>query len=124
MVIAEIKPLDEIVRMVGEHRKVLVAGCAGCTAICCAGGQREVDGLAIALKERISGIRISTLTVERQCEMEFVSYLDSSANQSTALLSMACGAGVQMVAERYPHMPVLPAVNTTFIGVNRSFDHY
>jgi hypothetical protein len=30
---------------------------------------------------------------------------------------MACGAGVQFVAEAYPEMPVFPAVNTTFIGV-------
>jgi hypothetical protein len=30
---------------------------------------------------------------------------------------MSCGAGVQYVAEKYRTKPVLPAVNTTFLGV-------
>ena len=32
------------------------------------------------------------------------------------MLSMACGAGVQTVSEIYKKIPVLPALNTTFIG--------
>jgi len=37
---------------------------------------------------------------------------------------MACGAGVQFVAERYPDIPVLPMVDTTFIGVNQDVGWY
>jgi hypothetical protein len=33
-----------------------------------------------------------------------------------AILSLACGAGVQTVSEVYPHLPVIPALNTTFLG--------
>jgi len=33
------------------------------------------------------------------------------------VLSLACGAGVQALARRYAKTPVLPGVNTTFIGV-------
>jgi hypothetical protein len=32
---------------------------------------------------------------------------------------MACGAGVQFLADRYPVKPVFPALNTVFVGVDR-----
>jgi hypothetical protein len=41
-----------------------------------------------------------------------------------ALLSMACGAGIQFLAERFPSKPVLPAVDTTFLGVNQDVGWY
>jgi len=39
------------------------------------------------------------------------------AKDYDAVLSMACGAGVQFVAEMLESMPVIPALNTRFIGV-------
>jgi hypothetical protein len=37
---------------------------------------------------------------------------------------MACGAGVQLLAERYAHVPVFPAVNTIAIGIDRDIGIY
>ena len=37
---------------------------------------------------------------------------------------MACGAGVQFLAERYPDKPVFPALNTVFLGVNKAIGWY
>jgi hypothetical protein len=39
------------------------------------------------------------------------------AKDYDAVLSMACGAGVQFVAEMLESMPIIPALNTRFIGV-------
>jgi hypothetical protein len=36
--------------------------------------------------------------------------------KSEAVLSLACGIGVQFVATKYPATPVYPALNTTFLG--------
>ncbi len=41
-----------------------------------------------------------------------------------AILSMACGAGIQFLAERYPEKPVFPGVDTSFIGVNQDVGWY
>jgi hypothetical protein len=35
-----------------------------------------------------------------------------------AVLSLACGAGVQTVAAVFDPLPVIPALNTTFLGAN------
>jgi ferredoxin len=128
MVIADLKPIEEIKESIKGYKRVLNVGCAGCTAVCLAGGQKEVDilnaQLAKSFKEDQEPIQISGYTVERQCEMEFVAELDHMIDQYDAILSMACGAGVQFIAERFTDKPVFPALNTTFIGVNRDVGWY
>lgn len=128
MVIADLKPLEEIKESIKGYKRVLNVGCAGCTAVCLVGGQKEVDilnaQLAKSFKEDQESIQISGYTVERQCEMEFVAELDHVKDQYDAILSMACGAGVQFIAERFPEKPIFPTLNTTFIGVNRDVGWY
>lgn len=128
MVIADLKPLEEIKESIKGYKRVLNVGCAGCTAVCLVGGQKEVDilnaQLAKSFKEDQESIQISGYTVERQCEMEFVAELDHMKDQYDAILSMACGAGVQFIAERFPEKPIFPTLNTTFIGVNRDVGWY
>ncbi|HSW38031.1 MAG TPA: methylenetetrahydrofolate reductase C-terminal domain-containing protein, partial [Acidobacteriota bacterium] len=43
--------------------------------------------------------------------------LIKKAGDHEVIMSMACGAGVQLVAERAGAIEVYPALNTTFIGV-------
>ena len=128
MVIAKTKPIEEIKEMIKDCKKVLNVGCAGCTAVCLAGGQKEVDilnaQLRASFKEDNLSVQLEAYTVERQCEMDFIAELDPMRDQYDAMLSMACGAGVQFVAERFPDIPVYPALNTTFVGVNRDIGWY
>jgi hypothetical protein len=128
MVIAEIKPLDEIKTMLKGYGRVLNVGCGGCVAVCLAGGQKEVDNLNLRLSLSCKGeavpFSIDGYTVERQCEVPFLAELDRMVKPYQALLSMACGAGIQFLAERFPDKPVFPAVNTTFVGVNRDVGWY
>lgn len=124
MVIAKTKPVEEIVDTIKDYKRILNVGCAGCTALCLAGGQREVDILNDTLKKELSSADVKGYTVERQCEMEFIAELDVIKDNFDAIISMACGAGVQFVAERYPDKPVFPTLNTTFVGVNRDIGWY
>jgi ferredoxin len=123
MIVAEKKPLDEIKGMLKGFKKVLNVGCGGCTSICLTGGQKEVELLNEELKnaftqEQIS-IRIDGFTVERQCNADFYPDLDVALKAYDAVLSMACGAGVQFLADRHLEKPVFPALNTVFVGVDR-----
>ena len=128
MVIADIKPLDEIKQLLKGYKKVLNTGCGGCTSVCLAGGQKEVDTLntklALSFQADQVSIEIEGFTVERQCEGEFLKEFDRRVGKYDALLSMACGAGIQFLAERYHDKPVFPAVDTTFVGVNKDIGWY
>ncbi len=121
MIVGEQKPLAEIKSRVSLFPKLLILGCGTCVKTCFAGGEDEVATLAsslrLAFKKDGQVIKIDELTIERQCEDEFIKEAALKIAHCDAVLSLACGAGVQMVASRYPKIPVLPGVNTTFIGV-------
>lgn len=128
MIVAKRKSFEDIKLMLKDYKKVLNVGCGTCVAVCLAGGEKEVDVLTaeldMARKMEDNPLEIGKFTVERQCDREYLEALDSVVGDYDALLSMACGAGIQFLAERYPEKPVFPAVDTTFIGVNQDVGWY
>jgi len=122
MIIAERKPLEEIRNMLAGYKRILVVGCGTCVTICWAGGEKEVrilsSQLRLASSKDGSEFSIMEAVVERQCEKEMViEELRDKVPGVEAILSLGCGAGVQTMAELFEEKPVLPALNTTFIGM-------
>ena len=124
MITGSQKPLKEIATLVEPYERILILGCGTCVKTCFAGGEDEVAVLASALrlyfKKDHKMVAIDELTIERQCENEFIQEASFKADQNDAILSLACGAGVQALAKRFAKSPVLPGVNTTFIGIQES----
>jgi len=127
MIVAEPKTLDEIKAMVGSYDRVLMVGCGTCVEVCLTGGERAVNLTATALRlsRKVDGrdIEVGEQTVIRQCDFE---YLDEvkDADKYQAIVSLACGVGIQGMARKFPNMPVLPGVNTTFMGFNEEYGYY
>ncbi|MEW6482647.1 MAG: methylenetetrahydrofolate reductase C-terminal domain-containing protein [bacterium] len=120
MIIAERKPFDEIKKMVSSHKRILLVGCGTCVTVCMSGGEKETKILALSLKmaTRLEGKEIEFFeeTIIRQCEWEFVDELSNKIKDIDAILSLGCGIGVSAIAERFPQIPVYPALNTSFLG--------
>jgi len=120
MITAERKPLSEIKEMIAPYRKILVVGCGSCVAECASGGEKEVGLLASALRmdAKISGKEreVKEMTLDRQCVYEFIDQLTDVIGRYDVVLSLACGAGVQAVADVFPKILIFPALNTTFLG--------
>lgn len=120
MIIAKPKPVAELVEFTEKFDKILLVGCGGCASVCAAGGEKEAAELAVALRhwrqKQGSALAVSTAIITRQCDAQ---YLDSIAKQVTrvdAVISLACGVGVQFLAECYAGKPVLPGLNTVLAG--------
>ncbi len=120
MIIAERKDLGQILRMLEGRSKVLIAGCRSCVAICHAGGEKEVAATAEALrlKAAVEGrhIEVTEMTLERQCEKEWVQEMAPHLQDQEIVLSLACGVGAQVVQEMYPMTMVVPGLNTSNMG--------
>lgn len=121
MIMAKPKPMDEIINDIKDFNRVLVAGCNGCVAVCEAGGLKEVELLASALRmhfmQKGQRKQIDEVSLTRQCDKEYLEEVKERMDGYDAVLSLACGAGVQFMAEMYGNKPILPGVDTCFIGV-------
>lgn len=128
MIIAKRKPFKEIKNSLKDFKKVLNVGCGTCVAVCLVGGEKEVDVLNAELEmaRKLEGnpIELGSITLERQCDMEYLAMLDDKVDDYEAILSMACGVGVQFLAERFPQKPVFPAVDTSGLAVNQGVGWY
>ncbi len=114
--------------MVSPFRRVLTVGCGGCTSVCLAGGQREALELNAELAECFSRAggkaELDCYTTERQCSPDFVADVAPLVKDCDCILSTACGVGVQLLAETHPSIPVFPALNTMFVGMDRDVALY
>ncbi len=121
MITGEQKPLEEIQTLLGGAENVLVVGCGTCVTVCFAGGSREAQILSSSLRmaSKIAGHpqNVSDVTVQRQCEWEYLDEVEKEIKEADIVLSLACGIGVQAIAEHFPETWVVPGLNTNFLGL-------
>ncbi len=120
MIKVEQKPIEEILKYIEPYKRILLSGCGACVTVCHAGGEKEVEILssAIAMSRKRMGkpLEILQYTPARQCEPEFAMELSEYVEKVEAVVSLACGVGVQTIVRHFPKTPIFPGVNTTFLG--------
>ncbi|MGB9442771.1 MAG: methylenetetrahydrofolate reductase C-terminal domain-containing protein [Desulfobacterales bacterium] len=120
MIVADKKPIEEIIEEIKDRERILILGCNECVTVCEAGGKKEVGVLASALRMYFLNqgreVKIDEVTLERQCDHEYLEEIRDSIDQYDAVVSLACGVGVQFMAEKYRTTPLFPGVNTCFLG--------
>jgi ferredoxin len=124
VIVGDLKPIDEIEASIRGRSRVLIVGCRGCVTVCNTGGEKEVAVLAsqlrIASQARGEPREIREATIERQCDFEFIEPILPQVEDADVVVSLACGAGVQQVAESAAGLKqpvqVVPGINTTFVG--------
>lgn len=120
MIVADRKPLDEILEYIKNYQKIIVMGCGGCVTICFSGGEKAAGLLASQIKmareKAGTPIEITELTPTRVCEFECIDEIKDEIESADAVLSLSCGVGVQTLAERFPEDIAVPALNTKFMG--------
>lgn len=121
MIVAEQKSLDELKVLIGDAEKVLVLGCGTCVTVCFAGGAREAAIAAVSLRMTTkldgNGRQVTDVTVQRQCEWEYLDQIAEQIKDVDIVLSLGCGIGVQAIAEHFPETWVVPGLNTAFLGL-------
>ncbi len=120
MIVADKKPIEEIIEEIKDMEKILILGCNECVTVCEAGGKKEVGILASALRmyflNKGTEATIDEITLERQCDGEYLDEVKDKVGDYDGVVSLACGVGVQFFADKYLNTPVFPGVNTCFLG--------
>ena len=116
MIITQKKPIQELLGMLGDVKKVALVGCGNCAAACQTGGEKELLEMQALLEAQ--GMEVVATVLPEECchkmlvKKELKVLRDSGAE---AIVGMACGDGVQTVADNVL-LPVYPANNTVFLG--------
>ena len=121
MIVGEQKPLEEVMELLGDAEKVLIVGCGTCVTVCFAGGEKEVGIMAssVRMKSKLDGhpVEVDEVTVQRQCEWEYLDALKGRLEEYDVIVSLACGIGVQAMNEHFPDAVTLPGINTTSLSL-------
>jgi ferredoxin len=122
MIVGDLKPLEEIISAVKNYKQVLVLGCGSCVTVCLSGGEKEAEQLSRELAQirhyQNAPPKFEVGSILRQCERDLVLDYQDIPAETDAVLSLACGAGVQTLADAFEPLPVIPALNTTFLGAS------
>jgi len=124
MIVVKEKPLEEILEILGPYKNILVVGCDGCTQPPRSIKEAETLAKLIEMSGKVKGdeIKCKTATVVKQCCNTSVANLRTQIEGVDVMLSLACGAGVQVLNELYPELQTFPAQDTMFIGHEETRD--
>ena len=119
MIITTQKSLDDVLGFISPYKNILIVGCDGCTQP--PRGIKEAQTLSqlleLAGKQKNKEFNFRVITIAKQCDSYLVSsILEPQVEGMEAILSLACGIGVQEIAQLFSGIRVFPAQNTHFMG--------
>ena len=116
MIITQKKPAEELLAMLSDVKKVALVGCGNCAAACQTGGEKELEDMKQFLEGQ--GFEVVGSILPDECCHKMLVKRDLRALKdcgAEAIVGLACGDGVQTVADNI-QLPVYPANNTVFLG--------
>jgi ferredoxin len=116
MIISAQKPFDEIKKTIQPYQRLAIFGCGGCAAVCQTGGTKQVEELALRLVDKEV---VFTFQIDEPCDKRILtrelSRVSDRLEQIEAVLILACGIGVQMIADSIAK-PCFTGLDTLFAG--------
>lgn len=102
MIVTQKKQFEEILRFLGQIKKIFIVGCGDCAATCKTGGEEEVREMKRLLEENgrsVTGWAIpDSPCVASQVKLHFAKN-KKAVDETEAFLILACGLGVQSVLD-------------------------
>ena len=116
MIITQKKPIEELMAMLGNAKKIALIGCGSCATACATGGEKEIAELKAYLESH--GKQVVATGMSDYCCMNMMTrnvVKKLNAAKPDAIIGMSCGDGVQVVA-KHADCVVYPSNNTMFLG--------
>lgn len=125
MIVSKRKPVEEVLEMLKGVKRVAISGCHECALACKVGGDDEVAEWKQLLESK--GYVVTGTAMPNESCLNF--YVRKAAKElmkgkPEAVLSLACGSGIQTIAQQMKNVPVYPGTNTMFIGQVERVGHF
>ena len=115
------KPFDEIKQQLDKFDRVYIVGCGTCATMTKTGGREEVLDMKERLQELgklVTGWTVIPTACDEMTEVA-IKENNGATQNANCILIMACALGVHKVS-LYIDKPVIPALDTLFIGIEDS----
>lgn len=119
------KSLEEILGLLEGMERVFILGCGTCVTLCRTGGAPEVEEMTRKLREN-GRIIMGSMVIPVACDEishEALEQMRDPLSQSQGILIMTCAFGVQTIGRKV-QIPVIPALDTLFIGKERGMGQF
>ena len=115
------KNFEDITKMLEPFDRIFIFGCGTCTTMTHTGGVEEVALMKSQLQDLaklVTGSTVIPIACDEMAEVAMKEHVQAIEN-AACILVMSCALGVQKIAS-YIQKPVIPAVDTLFIGIEES----
>jgi ferredoxin len=115
------KPVEEIEQQLDGFDRVYIAGCGTCATMTKTGGREEVLKMREHLQELgklVTGCTVIPTACDEMTEAA-IQENNGAIQNTSCILVMACALGVHRLST-YIDKPVIPALDTLFIGIEDS----
>lgn len=118
MIVTKQKNFDLILRAAG-NRSLFIIGCNECATLCGTGGENEVIAMKKAIEERnipVTGWVILEPACHLQNDKRLLKTYVKELDRAEKILVLACGNGVQTIAEMVDDKEIISGTDTLFVG--------
>jgi hypothetical protein len=126
MIITRQKEFDYLLELI-EDKSVFIVGCSECATICHTGGEEELLEMKKKLVEKKINVT-GSVVLEPACHLlndkRILKKYTEELNKTDKILVLACGNGVQTVAEIFNRIDIIPGTDTLFLGEIKRLDDF
>jgi len=126
MIVTKQKDLENIICLI-QKDPVFIVGCSQCATLCKTGGEDEIKKMVSILK--VKNINVTGWVVlDPACnflnDKRILKSYKDKIKKAKKVLVLACGNGVQTVAEIVDNVEVIPGLDTLFLGEIKSINEF
>lgn len=126
MIITKQKNFQKILSCI-DSKPVFLIGCNQCATLCHTGGTDEVLAIKEALETKqipVTGLVILEPACHKLNNKRMLKKHAAALKTAEKILVLACGNGVQVIAEVFPEKEVIAGTDTLFLGEISHLDEF
>ncbi len=126
MIVTKQKDLESIFSLIHKD-PVFIVGCSLCATLCKTGGEDEVKKMVSVLKDnniKVTGWVVLDPACHLLNDKRILKNYADNLKMAKKVLVLACGNGVQTVAEIIDDAEIIPGLDTLFLGEIKSVDSF